>query len=51
MRYGIAAANRVLFINLHGTKWLPAIPDVDERLRSHPPHEWPTWVADRGRRR
>ena len=44
MRYGIAAANRVLFINLLGTEWLPAIPDLHERLQSRPPAR----VADVG---
>jgi len=29
-----AEANRPLFANLLGTEWLPAIPDVDERLRA-----------------
>lgn len=30
---GQAAMNRVQFVNLLGSDWLPAIPDVDERLR------------------
>jgi SAM-dependent methyltransferase len=31
-----AEANRPLFLTLLGSEWLPAIPDVDERLRSSP---------------
>src|SRR4029453_7960799 len=34
---GRADANRARFINLLGTEWLPAIADVDERLRAQPP--------------
>jgi SAM-dependent methyltransferase len=34
---GRADANRTRFINLLGTKWLPAIVDVDARLRAQPP--------------
>jgi 2-polyprenyl-3-methyl-5-hydroxy-6-metoxy-1,4-benzoquinol methylase len=34
---GRAEFNRALFLNLMGTKWLPAIPDVDTRLRAEPP--------------
>src|SRR4029453_16176574 len=30
-------ANRARFINLLGTEWLPAIVDVDARLRAQPP--------------
>jgi 2-polyprenyl-3-methyl-5-hydroxy-6-metoxy-1,4-benzoquinol methylase len=41
---GIADSNRVMFINLLGSKWLPAIPDVDRRLREQPPAR----VADVG---
>jgi 2-polyprenyl-3-methyl-5-hydroxy-6-metoxy-1,4-benzoquinol methylase len=37
MRKGIALANRALFVNLMGTDWLPAIPDVHERLQADPP--------------
>lgn len=44
VREGIALANRALFVNLMGTEWLPAIPDVHERLRSDPPAR----VADVG---
>ena len=36
-REGIAAMNRPMFHNLLGTEWLPAIPDVDARLRAEPP--------------
>jgi SAM-dependent methyltransferase len=32
-----AAANRPHFEQLLGTQWLPAIPDVDARLRAQPP--------------
>ena len=34
---GRAEANRARFINLLGTDWLPAIVDVDIRLRAEPP--------------
>jgi predicted O-methyltransferase YrrM len=34
---GRAEANRARFINLLGTQWLPAIVDVDVRLRAEPP--------------
>jgi len=44
IRQGIARSNRVMFINLLGTEWLPAIADVDARLRSQPPAR----VADVG---
>lgn len=44
VRNGIAAGNRVMFINLLGSDWLPAIPDVDRRLRDLPPAR----VADVG---
>jgi SAM-dependent methyltransferase len=36
--------NRALFINLLGQQWLPAIPEVDRRLRADPPAK----VADAG---
>ena len=36
--------NRALFINLLGQQWLPAIPEVDRRLRADPPAR----VADAG---
>ncbi len=39
---GRADANRARFINLLGTQWLPAIVDVDVRLRAEPPAQ----VAD-----
>jgi 2-polyprenyl-3-methyl-5-hydroxy-6-metoxy-1,4-benzoquinol methylase len=29
--------NRVMFVNLLGSSWLPSIPDVDARLRADPP--------------
>ena len=34
---GRAEFNRALFLNLLGTAWLPAIPEVDRRLRAVPP--------------
>jgi 2-polyprenyl-3-methyl-5-hydroxy-6-metoxy-1,4-benzoquinol methylase len=34
---GRADYNRAEFLNLLGTQWLPAIADVDERLRGEPP--------------
>ena len=34
---GRAEYNRAVFLNLLGTQWLPAIPDVDQRLRREPP--------------
>jgi 2-polyprenyl-3-methyl-5-hydroxy-6-metoxy-1,4-benzoquinol methylase len=43
-RDGIAAGNRVAFINLLGSQWFPAIPALDARLRSDPPAR----VADIG---
>jgi SAM-dependent methyltransferase len=36
-REGIAAFNRPMFVNQLAQEWLPAIPDVHERLRSDPP--------------
>ena len=36
-REGIAAMNRPLFVNLLGTEWLPAVPDVHARLQADPP--------------
>jgi 2-polyprenyl-3-methyl-5-hydroxy-6-metoxy-1,4-benzoquinol methylase len=44
VREGIAGGNRPMFVHLLGTEWLPAIPDVDARLRSRPPAH----VADFG---
>ena len=43
-REGQADANRPMFVNLLGSEWLPAIPDVHERLRADPPAR----VADIG---
>ena len=37
MREGQASFNRPAFTHLLGTEWLPAVPDVDARLRSEPP--------------
>jgi SAM-dependent methyltransferase len=37
LRDGIAAANRPMFLHELATAWLPAVPDVDQRLRSLPP--------------
>jgi 2-polyprenyl-3-methyl-5-hydroxy-6-metoxy-1,4-benzoquinol methylase len=34
---GRAEINRALFVNLLGGEWLPAIPEVDRRLRAEPP--------------
>jgi 2-polyprenyl-3-methyl-5-hydroxy-6-metoxy-1,4-benzoquinol methylase len=34
---GRAEFNRPLFLNLLGKVWLPAIPDIDRRLRADPP--------------
>ena len=34
---GRAEFNRALFVNLLGSEWLPAIPEVDRRLRAEPP--------------
>jgi 2-polyprenyl-3-methyl-5-hydroxy-6-metoxy-1,4-benzoquinol methylase len=34
---GRAEFNRALFLNLLGKRWLPAIPEVDRRLRGEPP--------------
>ena len=39
--------NRAVFLNLLARQWLPAIPDVDLRLRGEPPAESPTWPAAR----
>jgi 2-polyprenyl-3-methyl-5-hydroxy-6-metoxy-1,4-benzoquinol methylase len=36
MREGIAYANRPMFVNLMGSEWLPAVPDVHERLQADP---------------
>jgi 2-polyprenyl-3-methyl-5-hydroxy-6-metoxy-1,4-benzoquinol methylase len=44
MREGIADANRVFFLNLLGSNWFPAIPDVHARLQADPPAR----VADVG---
>lgn len=34
---GRAEFNRAIFLNLLGKEWMPAIPDVDRRLRAEPP--------------
>jgi 2-polyprenyl-3-methyl-5-hydroxy-6-metoxy-1,4-benzoquinol methylase len=44
MRDSIARGNRPMFVNLLGSQWLPAVPDIDQRLRSEPPAR----VADLG---
>jgi 2-polyprenyl-3-methyl-5-hydroxy-6-metoxy-1,4-benzoquinol methylase len=36
-REGQAEANRTAFINLLGTQWLPAVPDLHARLQADPP--------------
>jgi ubiquinone/menaquinone biosynthesis C-methylase UbiE len=41
---GIAEMNRPMFINLLGSAWLPAIPDIHRRLQADPPAR----VADVG---
>jgi SAM-dependent methyltransferase len=43
-RKSIASLNRPMFLNLLGSEWLPAMPDVDRRLRADPPAK----VADVG---
>ena len=43
-RDGIAEMNRPMFLNLLGTAWLPAVPDLHARLQSAPPAR----VADVG---
>jgi SAM-dependent methyltransferase len=37
IREGIAAANRPMFLHELAATWLPAVPDLDRRLRSAPP--------------
>ena len=37
MREGQGGLNRATFLQLLGQEWLPAIPDVDARLRADPP--------------
>jgi 2-polyprenyl-3-methyl-5-hydroxy-6-metoxy-1,4-benzoquinol methylase len=44
MRDSIARLNRPMFVNLLGTQWFPAVPDIDQRLRADPPAR----VADIG---
>ena len=44
MRSNIAEGNRPGFLNLLGTQWFPAIPELDTRLRAEPPAQ----VADIG---
>ena len=44
IREGVAYANRTQFVNLMGSEWLPAVPDVHERLQADPPAR----VADVG---
>ena len=41
---GRGEANRVQFLNLLGSQWLPSLPDIDARLRADPPAR----VADVG---
>src|SRR5215831_15468952 len=36
MREGLATGNRVFFLNLLGSSWFPAIPDIHERLQADP---------------
>jgi 2-polyprenyl-3-methyl-5-hydroxy-6-metoxy-1,4-benzoquinol methylase len=44
MRIAIADGNRPGFLNLLGTRWFPAVPELDARLRA----ETPALVADIG---
>jgi methyltransferase family protein/winged helix-turn-helix protein len=44
MRSNIADGNRPGFLNLLGTQWFPAVPELDARLRAEPPAQ----VADIG---
>ncbi|HEV2477382.1 MAG TPA: class I SAM-dependent methyltransferase [Candidatus Dormibacteraeota bacterium] len=44
MRNNIADGNRPGFLNLLGTQWFPAVPELDTRLRAEPPAQ----VADIG---
>ena len=44
IREGISHGNRAMFINLLGSAWLPAVPDVHARLQAVPPAR----VADIG---
>jgi 2-polyprenyl-3-methyl-5-hydroxy-6-metoxy-1,4-benzoquinol methylase len=37
IRRGIAAANRPMFLHELARAWLPAVPDIDRRLRAAPP--------------
>jgi SAM-dependent methyltransferase len=37
MRRGIAALNRPMFLHELASSWLPAVPDLDRRLRAAPP--------------
>jgi SAM-dependent methyltransferase len=37
LRQGIAALNRPMFLHELASSWLPAVPEVDRRLRSDPP--------------
>ncbi|MFD1512634.1 class I SAM-dependent methyltransferase [Halomarina rubra] len=46
LREGQSRINRPAFLTLLGEEWLPALPDVDERLRSTDPE--PARVADVG---
>ena len=44
MRGSISGLNRPMFVNQLGRDWLPAVPDIDNRLRGQPPAR----VADVG---
>nr|WP_296066955.1 class I SAM-dependent methyltransferase [uncultured Actinoplanes sp.] len=37
IRHGIAAFNRPMFAHLLTTQWLPAVPEIESRLRATPP--------------
>lgn len=45
LREGMGEANRVLYINLLAQEWIPALPDIDARLRDS---DRPARVADIG---
>jgi SAM-dependent methyltransferase len=37
IRHGIAASNRPMFAHLLTTEWIPAVPEIESRLRATPP--------------
>lgn len=48
MREGQASFNRPAFTHLLGAEWLPAIPDIDARLRADPPARMPDVACGEG---